>query len=97
VTKRSIPIAAAAGRQVPVKLVSVASVMRHPNFRRGFEDARNGRPPCFDEFADKGWAYERGRLFAHVAPVSIPLFVDGRLNSFAIRLFKLADDRALIP
>ena len=49
-------------------------IMRHPDFRAGFNDVRAGHPPRFDEFAAH-WEYERGRHYAVVAPRDLPLFV----------------------
>ena len=83
--------------QVQTSLTSPAAVMRRANFRRGLADARAGRPPRFDEFNDGYWAYERGRLFAFIAPTSMPLFVSGELNPRAVALFEAAERRSLIP
>lgn len=82
--------------QVPTAQISAAAIMRRVNFRRGLEDARTGRAPRFDEFDDGYWAYERGRLFAHVAPAAMPLFVEGKLNAKALALFEAAERRGLI-
>jgi hypothetical protein len=82
-------------QQIPTSRVSDAWIMRRANFRRGLEDARAGRAPRFDEFND--WSYERGRLFAHIAPLTMPLYTDGKLNPKALALFKAASDRRLIP
>src|SRR5262245_21861339 len=65
-------------------------VMRHPDFRAGFNDVRDGRPPRFDEF--KTWQYERGRHWAIVAPRNQPLFVGPtgrRLNPAALQDYEL--------
>jgi hypothetical protein len=70
--------------------------MRHPHFERGLDDIRAGRPFA-DHVADGYWAYERGRLFGAIAPLSMPLFIGGRLNPKAVRLFEAAVERNLIP
>ena len=69
--------------------------MRHPHFTRGLEDIRRGRP--FDtRIEDEFWAYERGRLFGMLAPLSMPLRCDGALNPAAVRLCSAAFDRKLL-
>jgi hypothetical protein len=68
--------------------------MRHPHFARGLSDIRAGR--AFAEVYDDYWAYERGRLFGAIAPVSMPLFIGGRLNPKAVALFDLAWERRLV-
>jgi hypothetical protein len=85
-------------RTVPT---SSARIMRQPNFKLGLNDVREGRP--FRDLAEEPnaqWAYERGRLFGVVAPVSMPLFItdDSRrlLNPKALRLFEVASDRGYI-
>jgi len=70
--------------------------MRHPHFANGLDDIRAGRPFA-DHVTDEFWAYERGRLFGAIAPRSMPLFIDGRLNSKAVSVFKAASVRRLIP
>jgi hypothetical protein len=81
--------------QVPTIEVTSAQIMRHPNFKRGLEDARAGRSPRFDEC--DSWDYERGRLFGYIAPISMALFIGGKLNPKALALFDAACDRRLIP
>jgi hypothetical protein len=75
---------------------SAASIMRHPHFATGLDDIRAGRPFA-DHIADEYWAYERGRLFGAIAPRTMPLFIDGRLNHKAVSLFEAASLRRLIP
>jgi hypothetical protein len=82
--------------QVQTSTCSAESIMRHPHFERGLDDIRAGRTFA-DHVADEYWAYERGRLFGAIAPLSMPLFVSGRLNPKAVRLFEAASDRRLIP
>jgi hypothetical protein len=80
-------------KQVQVSGCTAQSIMQHPHFERGLNDIRAGRP-----FADhmNSWAYERGRLFGAIAPLAMPLFVNGRLNPKAVRLFNAAGERGLI-
>jgi hypothetical protein len=83
-------------QQVETDLCSADEIMRHPHFAKGLDDIRAGRPFA-DHVADECWAYERGRLFGAIAPQSMPLFICGRLNPKAVRLFEAASDRRLIP
>jgi hypothetical protein len=82
--------------QIPTDDCSPRAIMRHPNFQRGFIDIRAGQR--FDADIDDGyWAYERGRQFGCLAPLDMPLFIDGkRLNPKAVRLFIAASDRGFI-
>jgi hypothetical protein len=84
-------------KQVSVRPVTFASIMRTAAFRRGLEEVRAGQPPCFDEFDELSWEYERGRQFAYVAPLSMRLWIGGKLNPKAIALFAAASDKGLIP
>jgi hypothetical protein len=83
-------------RQVNVSMCSTGSIMRHPHFARGLDDIRTGRPFA-DHIEDDLWAYECGRLFGAIAPLSMPLFISGRLNRKAVKLFEVASMRRLIP
>jgi hypothetical protein len=92
----------ACGRAIMVKVeqiltfpCSTESIMRHPHFARGLDDIRAGA--SFDYQAeDSFWAYERGRQFGCIAPRSMPLFINGKLNRKAVVLFDVACDRKLI-
>ena len=75
---------------------SARSIMRHPNFAVGFDDFRAGRKFNCD-LEDRYWAYERGRLLGAILPLSMPLYVGGKLNPAAVRMFEAACDRRLIP
>jgi hypothetical protein len=79
--------------QVKTRAVSIAVIMRTYDFIQGVSDRRNGRPPSFDR---DSWSYERGRLFASIAPVSMPVSKNGRLNPQAISLFDAAWSRRWI-
>jgi hypothetical protein len=67
--------------------------MGSPWFERGLCDARAGI--AFDWRIDS-WEYERGRLFAHIAPLNMPLRIGRKLNPKAVALFDAAFDRRLI-
>jgi hypothetical protein len=71
------------------------SIMRDAAFAAGVDDVRAGRPFDWDSYADN-WCYERGRLFACVAPTSMALWVDGKLNPAAVALARAAFTRGLI-
>ena len=60
--------------------------MARATFALGVSDARNGRGyhPDFDLWVGNDqWAYERGRLWAVLAPRDMPLKIHGRLNGAA--------------
>ena len=42
---------------------------------------------------DRQWAYEKGRQFATIAPRSMPLRINGKLNLDALRLLVEAINR----
>jgi hypothetical protein len=79
--------------QVPTTRTSTTRIMRTPEFERGFEEARKGE--AFD-WRINDWNYERGRLFAHIAPLNLPLRIDGKLNPKAVALCDAAFNRRLI-
>lgn len=74
--------------------------MRQAGFSRGVNDKRAGRPfdteIVDDEDTDESWAYERGRLWASLAPVNLPLFIGRKLNPKAVQLYSAASQRKLI-
>ena len=80
-------------KQVRTVSVTVEKIMRDPEFRRGVDAARRGLP--FDWRVDS-WNYERGRLFAHIAPLDMPLHLGGRLNPGAVALCYAAFARKLV-
>ena len=82
-------------RQVETSIISTKTVMRHPNFARGLDDIRTGRPFA-DDIDDHLWAYERGRQFGAVAPRSMSLLDGKRLNPKALQLFVAAVHRGFI-
>jgi hypothetical protein len=83
-------------QQIRTRECSTTSIMCHPHFATGLDDIRAGRPFA-DHVTDEHWAYERGRLFGAIAPQSMPLFIDGRLNRKAVNLLDAAFQRRLIP
>jgi hypothetical protein len=88
-------------KQIPTRLVSTIEIMGAPEFTRGFEDARQGiafdwRIGADQPDSNADWDYERGRLFAHIAPLKMPLRIDGKLNRKAIALCNAAFNRKLI-
>lgn len=73
--------------------------MAYPEFARGLEDARNGRP--FDwtvgsKHPNAAWQYERGRAFGFIAPLNMPLRIGSKLNPKAVALCRAAFDRKLV-
>jgi hypothetical protein len=85
--------------QVETEHVGASYFLESRDFARGVEDVRAGRPPRFDEYAwdqggmpatDRQWAYEKGRQFATIAPRSMPLRINGKLNLDALRLLVAA-------
>jgi hypothetical protein len=79
-------------RQVRTSNTTTYAVMKSAGFRRGFEQARAGQPPQFDSTCD-AWNYERGRLFAYIAPLAMSLWTGRTLNPKAIALFQAAYHR----
>jgi hypothetical protein len=55
--------------QADTVLVSIASIIRNPNFRQGVEEYRAGKRPNFDarSLETGAWNYERGRQWAILA------------------------------
>jgi hypothetical protein len=81
--------------QLRIHLVSTEVIMRHRNFARGLADIRAGRP--FDDLLeDKYWAYDRGRLFRAIAPLSMALKIGRALNPVAVALLVAAFERGWI-
>jgi hypothetical protein len=83
--------------QASTQPISYKAILRHRAFEEGFNEARAGGRPRFDSFGPgEDWFYEWGRQFAHVAPRSMSLRINGRLNPTAVALFRLACERELI-
>jgi hypothetical protein len=87
---------------------TVATIMQTADFSRGVSDQRAGRPPAFETYnffqnetaeaveakINGLWNYERGRQWACLAPPSMPLNVNGKLNPKAVALCESAFDRS---
>ena len=85
-------------------------IMQTADFARGVADKRANRPPAFEAYnfyqgdSDRAaeakinglWNYERGRQWACLAPPSMPLNVDGKLNPKALSLCESAFDRRYV-
>jgi hypothetical protein len=80
--------------QIDTVECTTESIMRTADFAAGVSDVRAGRPPRFDEFYD-AWSYERGRLWATLAPMSMPLRIGHKLNPKAVALFCRHEDDIL--
>jgi hypothetical protein len=78
--------------QVSTRRCSAQAIMRHRNIARDLEDIRTGRP-FDDRIEDKYWAYDRGRLFGAIAPLSMALKVGRALNPVAVALLVAAFER----
>jgi hypothetical protein len=78
--------------QTDIRRTTSIAIMRSADFKAGVEDVRTGRPACFDDHR-RGWNYEWGRHWATIAPTSLPLRLDGRINRRAVALFDDAFDR----
>jgi hypothetical protein len=75
--------------QVPTRTATAAAVLRSAAFNRGLDEARAGRPPDFDSHIDD-WDYERGRQFATIAPLTMRIFKNKKLNRKALQFLKRA-------
>lgn len=82
-------------KQVHTSCTSLTTIMRHPNFARGWADIRAGQP-FNPEIDDVYWAYERGRLLGAIAPLTMELRHGKALNPKATALFEAACNRKLI-
>jgi hypothetical protein len=82
------------GPQASTKPISAVAILRHPDFQEGFEDARAGRAPRYDDYCD--WLYEWGRQFAYLCPMKMSLFVGNQLNQKALTLFNAAFERRIM-
>ena len=76
------------GAQIPTWPVTVQEIMSDPKFALGVADVRanRGYPLGYDTWKDTNdrWAYERGRQWAQIAPRSLPLKIQGKLNPQAV-------------
>jgi hypothetical protein len=86
------------GDQIPTRPTTIPAIMARATFALGVSDARHGRPyhPAFDLWSGNDqWAYERGRLWAVLAPRDMPLKIDGRLNGAAIAFYERCGEEIL--
>jgi hypothetical protein len=79
-----------ARKQARTVVVSTRTIVASQEFARGFDEVRRGLPlnPDNDE-----WEYERGRQFARIAPLDMPLRIAGKLNPKALKLAEAAFKR----
>lgn len=75
--------------QIETSSTTVTAIMRSREFKQGVADIRAGKSPRFDEEKWDHWNYERGRLWATLAPRSVPLMLAGQLNPKASDLFAI--------
>ena len=91
--KRTQPIGS---EQVPTQSATIEEIMARPTFERGVDvRGRRGYPSDYDQWADTDncWGYERGRLWARLAPHHIKLKLNGKVTAQAVRLYEQhADD-----
>ncbi len=77
--------------QVETRRVTIESIMRTHAFRHGVNDVRKGRRPRFGDWGGAvgtDWEYERGRLFGILAPHSLEIVIEGKLNPKAIDFYR---------
>lgn len=77
-------------KQAPTRRVALQTIMARRDFAAGVDDVRSGRAARFDDALNDQWDYERGRQFALIAPMSMPLRIGRSLNPAALALFTLA-------
>jgi hypothetical protein len=85
--------------QVPTRGVTTAKIMASRAFQRGLDDARAGigfDSSAFADDIDDAWDNERGRHFAHIAPLDMKLRIRGMLNPKALALCRAAFGRGYI-
>lgn len=76
--------------QVETTGTSIQAIMSNPTFALGAADVRAGRAyhPDYDLWDTNGqWDYERGRMWASLAPPDVKLKISGKLNPNAVRYF----------
>ena len=80
------------GDQIPTRPVTIQEIMGQPQFVLGVADARAGRRyrADYDLWTVNGqWNYERGRMWATLAPRNVPLKNgDGKINVAALRYYR---------
>jgi hypothetical protein len=80
-------------KQARTHAVSTRSIVASTEFARGVDEVRKGLP--FNPDNDD-WDYERGRCFGFIAPLDMPLRINGKLNLKAVKLANAAFTRKLL-
>jgi hypothetical protein len=76
--------------QAPTSGTSPERIMKSREFSAGVADVRLGRAPRFDDPIARDWNYERGRMFALIAPMKMPTKIGKELNPKAVLIFSRA-------
>jgi hypothetical protein len=82
-----------AREQVHTHRVTLRTIIASREFARGFAEVRRGLPFNADNDA---WDYERGRAFAFICPLAMPLRIGRALNPKALKLAEAAFTRKLL-
>src|ERR1700690_3678165 len=69
---------------------TLKKIMLSPEFAAGVADVRLGHAPRFDDPIARDWNYERGRMFAMIAPMRMPVRIGKKLNPKALLIFSRA-------
>jgi hypothetical protein len=85
--------------QIKTVPTTIQAIMQTGTFALGVADVRAGRP--FHRDADlwhpnDAWAYERGRLWATLAPREIPLKRNGKITSEALAWYARHCDNEIL-
>jgi hypothetical protein len=86
------------GDQVPTRRVTIEEIMAQPHFMLGVADVRalRGYRPDYDSWAaNDQWGYDRGRIWATLAPKSLAVRRGGKINPDAVRLYARHEDEIL--
>jgi hypothetical protein len=81
------------GDQVPTKMTTVLEVMSQPHFALGVADKRAGRGyradyDCWGH-SNHRWAYDRGRLWATLAPKTMAVKRNGKVTDAAMNVYAM--------
>ena len=80
-------------KQADTRPVTTRSIVASRQFARGFNEGRKGLPFNSD---NDDWDYERGRCFAFIAPLDMPLRIGTALYPKALKLAEAAFSRKLL-
>lgn len=80
--------------QTDTRGISLERFMCLTAFKRGLAEVRAGRPPDFDGECDQ-LVYEAGRLFGCLAPRTMQITLNGRINPKATTLFERVRNEVL--